>query len=85
MRVPALALLATDGRSINLSAPAGRVVLYAYPRTGVPDQANPAGWDDIPDARGCTPQSCAFRDHYAELKALGVTAVFGLSTQGTAY
>jgi peroxiredoxin len=84
-RLAPLPLLATDGRSIDLSAQAGRVVVYAFPRTGVPDKANPAGWDDIPGARGCTPQSCAFRDHHAELKALGVTAVFGLSTQDTAY
>jgi len=78
-------LLATDGRSIDLSTLAGQVVVYAFPRTGVPDKANPAGWDDIPGARGCTPQSCAFRDHHTELKALGVAAVFGLSTQDTAY
>jgi len=85
MRLPSLPLLATDSRSIDLSTLAGRVVVYAYPRTGVPEKANPAGWDDIPGARGCTPQSCAFRDHYVELKALGVAAVFGLSTQGTEY
>jgi peroxiredoxin len=85
MRLPSLALLATDGCSIDLSTLAGRVVVYAYPRTGVPDTANPTGWDDIPGARGCTPQSCAFRDHHAELKAVGVAAVFGLSTQDTTY
>jgi peroxiredoxin len=55
-------------------------VLYVYPRTGRPDRPMLPGWDDIPGARGCTPQSCAFRDHSAELAALGVT-VAGLSAQ----
>jgi peroxiredoxin len=63
----------------------GRTVVYIYPRTGVPGVDAPPGWDDIPGARGCTPQSCSFRDHFAELKALGVARVFGLSTQDTAY
>ena len=85
MRVPSIPLAATDGRCIDLSAQADRVVVYAYPRTGVPGKPSPDGWDAIPGARGCTPQSCAFRDHYAELKALGVAAVYGLSTQDTAY
>jgi peroxiredoxin len=85
MRLPSIALAATDGRQVDLSAQHGRVVLYAYPRTGVPDQPNPDGWDAIPGARGCTPQTCAFRDHYVELKALGVMVVYGLSTQDTAY
>jgi len=85
MRVPSVGLRATDGRRVDLSAVAGRVVVYAYPRTGVPDRPNPAGWDGIPGARGCTPQSCGFRDHFAELRGLGVTEVFGLSTQDTAY
>ena len=85
MRLPSVPLAATDGRSIDLSAQPGRVVVYTYPRTGVPDKPSPDGWDAIPGARGCTPQSCAFRDHYAEMKALGVAAVYGLSTQDTAY
>ena len=81
MRVPSIPLAATDGRRVDLSTQPGRVVVYAYPRTGVPDRPNPDGWDAIPGARGCTPQTCAFRDHHAELRALGVTAVYGLSTQ----
>jgi peroxiredoxin len=85
MRLPSIPLTATDGRSIELGAQPGRAVVYAYPRTGVPGKPSPEGWDAIPGARGCTPQSCAFRDHYAELKALGVAAVYGLSTQDTAY
>ena len=60
-------------------------MVYIYPRTGVPGQPPPDGWDAIPGARGCTPQSCSFRDHFAELKRLGVARLFGLSTQDTAY
>jgi peroxiredoxin len=84
-RMAAVALPATDGGQVDLSCLPGRVVVYAYPRTGRPGEPNPEGWDMIPGARGCTPQSCAFRDHFAELRALGVGAVFGLSTQATAY
>src|SRR5665213_4272249 len=84
-RIASVALEASDGRLIDLSKQPGVVVLYAYPRTGVPDVANPDGWDSIPGARGCTPQSCAFRDHFEELTALGVNAVYGLSTQDSAY
>jgi peroxiredoxin len=78
-------LKATDGTSVNLSKLKGRTVVYIYPRTGRPGQALPEGWDAIPGARGCTPQSCAFRDHFAELKALGVEQLFGLSAQDTDY
>jgi len=83
--LPSLALPATDGRSVDLSKLSGRTVVYAYPRTGKPGVPNPDGWDMIPGARGCSPQSCAFRDHFAELKRLGVAQVFGLSTQDTGY
>jgi peroxiredoxin len=78
-------LRATDGGTVDLSAIPGRVVVYAYPRTGRPGVDNPEGWDMIPGARGCTPQSCSFLDHFAELKALGVSQLFGLSTQDTDY
>jgi peroxiredoxin len=64
---------------------AGRTVVYVYPRTGRPGQPLPTGWNAIPGARGCTPQSCAFRDHYAEIKALGVKQLYGLSTQDLDY
>ncbi|HEY1365173.1 MAG TPA: peroxiredoxin [Xanthobacteraceae bacterium] len=84
-RLPALALPATDGSQVDLSRLSGRTVVYIYPRTGVPGQAMPAGWDAIPGARGCTPQSCSFRDHFAELKQLGVAHLYGLSTQDTGY
>ena len=60
-------------------------MLYAYPRTGRPGTENPDGWDMIPGARGCSPQSCSFRDHFGELRALGVAHLYGLSTQDTAY
>jgi peroxiredoxin/catechol 2,3-dioxygenase-like lactoylglutathione lyase family enzyme len=85
MKLPDLPLPATRSGAFNLSILAGRTVLYIYPRTGVPGVDLPPGWDDIPGARGCTPQSCSFRDHFAELKELGVLHVFGLSTQDTGY
>ena len=85
MRLPSVPLAATDGTMVDLATLRGRVLVYAYPRTGVPGIENPKGWDLIPGARGCTPQSCSFRDHFAELKALGVSALFGLSVQDSAY
>lgn len=84
MRLPSLSLVATNGIKIDLSQVQGRFVLYCYPRTGTPNTSLPEGWDQIPGARGCTPQSCAYRDHYQELKALGAE-VFGLSVQTTEY
>jgi peroxiredoxin len=84
-RLPRLALPATSGDPVDLSVLAGRTVVYAYPRTGRPDEAPLLdGWDDIPGARGCTPESCAFRDHHAELLAAGA-GVLGVSTQDTEY
>src|SRR5713226_5050591 len=85
MNLPSLALPATDGSEVDLARLAGRTVVYIYPRTGRPGQPLPDGWDAIPGARGCTPQSCSFRDHFAELKVLGVAHLYGLSTQDTAY
>jgi peroxiredoxin len=84
MRLPSMALPATDGSMVDLAMLPGRSVVYAYPRTGRPDQPLPTGWDEIPGARGCTPQSCAYRDRAAELRSLGAR-IFGLSTQDTAY
>jgi peroxiredoxin len=83
LRLPALALPSTLGGTLELAGAAreaGTLVLYVYPRTGTPGQPSPDGWDAIPGARGCTPQSCAFRDHHAELRALGAE-VLGLSAQ----
>jgi peroxiredoxin len=85
LKLPSVALAATDGTSVDLSKLKGRTVVYIYPRTGVPGQAPPDGWDAIPGARGCTPQSCSFRDHFAELKRLGVAHLYGLSTQDSDY
>jgi peroxiredoxin len=82
--LPDIVLQSTDGSSVNFTGLSGRWVIYVYPMTGRPDAPLPDGWDGIPGARGCTPQSCSFRDHYAELKALN-TGVIGLSTQTTEY
>ena len=84
LQVAPHALLSTNGEWIDLSALTDRTVVYCYPRTGRPDEDPPAGWDLIPGARGCTPQSCAFREHHRELEILGAR-VFGLSTQDTDY
>ncbi|HMK13497.1 MAG TPA: peroxiredoxin [Burkholderiales bacterium] len=84
MRLPSVALPSTSGGYVELANLVGTTVLYCYPRTGRPDQELPPGWNDIPGARGCTPQSCAFRDHYQELQRLSAR-VFGLSTQSTEY
>jgi peroxiredoxin len=84
MKLTAVQLNSTSGRQIDLSAVAGTQVLYFYPMTGRPGVPLPNGWDQIPGARGCTPQSCSFRDHYGELQALGAT-VFGVSTQSSDY
>lgn len=82
--VPSLALKSTSHRDVNLSSLPGVTVVYGYPRTGEPDRDPPSGWDGVPGARGCTPESCGFRDHHAELRALGA-GVYGLSTQDTGY
>jgi peroxiredoxin len=82
--LPDLSLLATSGRLINLCQQPELIVLYAYPMTGRPGVPLPIGWDEIPGARGCTPESCSFRDHHAEIRQLGAE-VFGLSTQSSDY
>jgi peroxiredoxin len=82
--LPDLALASTDGRLVNLAQLTGFSVIYIYPMTGRPDTDLPDNWDAIPGARGCTPQSCSFRDHYADLQELN-TAVYGLSVQSTPY
>jgi peroxiredoxin (alkyl hydroperoxide reductase subunit C) len=84
--IPPISLLATDDTTVNLSALSGRSVVFAYPRTGEPGKISLVDdWDMIPGARGCTPQTCSFRDLFAELKAAGAQHVFGLSTQSNAY
>ena len=84
MALPDVSLPSTDSTMVRLAGLPGRTVVYCYPMTGAPDNPPPDGWDLIPGARGCTPQSCSFRDHYADLRGLGA-AIFGLSTQSTAY
>ncbi|MFB6300615.1 MAG: peroxiredoxin [Halobacteriales archaeon] len=84
--VPSVSLPATNGETVDLSTISGRVIVYCYPKTGRPDEdVIPDGWNSIPGARGCTPESCGFRDHYQELLARDVTAVFGLSLQSSSY
>jgi len=85
LALPSIFLVSTTGRTVGLSQfTAPRTVIYCYPMTGIPGQPLPDHWDDIPGARGCTPQTCGFRDHYRELSQLKAE-VFGLSTQTTGY
>ena len=86
MKLPDLALPATDGahgQSVEAQGPHAWSMSIRAP--ACPASMLPPGWDDIPGARGCTPQSCGFRDHFGELKRLGVAQLYGLSTQDTAY
>ena len=86
MKIPPLNLRATDDTAVDLSGLKGRTVVFAYPRTGEPGKVSLVDdWDMIPGARGCTPQTCSFRDLFAELKAAGARHVFGLSTQSNEY
>lgn len=78
-------LQSTNNEMFSLATLSGTVVIYTYPMTGQPDIALPDGWDEIPGARGCTPQSCSFRDHMKELQELGCNHVIGISTQTTQY
>src|SRR5438128_1075968 len=85
MALPDLELPSTSNRRVNLSKlTSPRIVIYCYPMTGQPGKALPAGWDDIPGARGCTPETCGFRDHHKDLAKLHAD-VYGVSTQSTAY
>lgn len=83
-RLPSVPLRSTAGNVVDLSTLTGRTIVYCYSLTGRPGMDLPQGWDDIPGARGCTPQSCAYRDHHAELRALDAR-VYGMSTQDTDY
>jgi peroxiredoxin len=84
LKLPNVSLVSTNATNINIRELTGRWVIFVYPMTGRPGVPLPDGWDGIPGARGCTPQSCGFRDHYAELKSLP-TGVFGLSAQRSEY
>ena len=85
MRVPSIPLMSTDGTLVDLAILEGRTIVYCYPRTGKPGEPLPTGWDDIPGARGCTPESCGFRDHHEKVLGRGVERIFGVSTQNTEY
>jgi len=83
MEFPDLEFNCTNGSIINISKQTGNIVIYIYPMTGQPNVALPEGWNAIPGARGCTPQSCGFRDCHTELKKHAT--IYGLSTQPTEY
>jgi peroxiredoxin len=85
LQVPQLALATTAGSTVDFSSLPGRSVIFCYPKTGLPGKEPPAAWDEIPGARGCTPQNCGFRDEYANLQRAGVKQLFGLSTQSSLY
>lgn len=82
MNMPAIALAGTSGAKINLGLEVGISVVYFYPMTGRPDAPPMVGWNEIPGARGCTPQSCSFRDHHSDLLNLGAK-VYGVSSQSS--
>lgn len=82
LELPPLVLACTDGDPVDLARLGpGLAVLYVYPMTGTPGVALPEGWNEIPGARGCTPETCGFRDHFAELREAGADAVYGISNQ----
>ena len=70
---------------MDLASLNGWTVVYIFPRAGRPGETNPDGWDLIPGARGCTTQSCSFRDYFAELRSHGADYLFGLSSQDVAW
>jgi peroxiredoxin len=84
LQLPSISLMSTTGGAVDLAQLPGITVVYCYPRAGIPGEIPPEGWESIPGARGCTAESCAFRDHYQELLSRGATQVYGLSTQTTA-
>ncbi len=85
LHLPSISLPSTLGVSVNVAdASRGLAVFFFYPRTGRPDEPAPQHWDEIPGARGCTPQSCAFRDLHAQFRALGAE-VYAVSTVSPAH
>ncbi len=80
MALPPLALVSTQGAPVRLADLPGRSVVFCYPRTAGPGEPVPADWNTIPGARGCTPESCAFRDLYREFQDLDAE-IFGVSAQ----
>jgi len=84
MSLPSISLISSRGANVDFGTLCGTSIIYCYPMTGRPGVPLPGGWDDIPGARGCTPQSLSYKDRYAEIKALNAD-VFGLSTQDPGY
>ena len=72
-KISDIELNSTDNKIVNISKPKEITVIYIYPMTGVPGKALPKGWDEIPGARGCTPQSCTFRDNFSKSTRLRCT------------
>jgi peroxiredoxin len=85
VKMPQLTLPTTGGSTIDFSRIPGRSVIFCYPKTGLPGKNPPAAWDQIPGARGCTPQNCGFRDEFQNLLQAGAKQIFGVSTQTTPY
>ncbi|KAK3699118.1 hypothetical protein LTR37_016592 [Vermiconidia calcicola] len=84
-KFPSVALPSTAGNSVDSSTLSGLTIIFCYPRTGAPNETVPTEWNDIPGARGCTPQACGFRDAANQFLELGVSHIFGCSTQDTPY
>lgn len=82
---PSLEIPSTAGNVVDISSLSGVTILFCYPRTAAPDETVPDSWNEIPGARGCTPQACSFRDASKEFLELGVSHIFGASTQDTPY
>jgi len=86
LHLPDIALASTSGGEVSVgNISTGRWIMFIYPRTGVPGQAEPSGWADIPGAKGCTAEACSFRDNLVELHEGGARSVIGLSVQSSAY
>lgn len=84
-KIPSVTLFDTGGHAVALDKLDGCTVIYTYPRINLPSVAPPPGWNAIRGAKGCIPQSCGFRDRFAELRSAGVTALFGVSVQDSIY
>lgn len=82
---PSVSLPSTAGNTVDHSSLSGLTIIFIYPRTGAPGEHVPAEWNEIPGARGCTPQACSFRDASDEFSKLGGRQILGVATQDTAY
>jgi peroxiredoxin len=85
MALPSIVLQTTSNTKVDISTLSGLTILFTYPRTGGPSETIPDAWNAIPGARGCSPQACSFRDALSTLRSKGVSHIYGLSTQDTAY